>query len=279
VAIAADPDFAAAHAGRSMQLSSLYNSYLRADDATAAEAAAQRAIALAPQLPAAHFALASKRQSTLDFRGAADTYDKLLRLPGVGSQELAGAALFKAKMGQPSDALRLADRAVAVDGLNPSAQRTRVRVFLAGRSGQSAIEAIAAIEAADPANKVPPSYRGEAFLLLNRVKEAAAAYGEEPIAWIRQHGQAVAYARLGDRANADKAFTALKYRRANVAAYQIASVHAVRGEPELALAVLAHALATRDAGLANLRVDPIFDALRGDPRFIAIEKQLGFPPR
>ena len=278
VAIAADPEFAAAHAGRSMELSGLYNMYLRADDADAAEAAALRAIALAPQLPAAHYALASKRQSTLDFRGAAETYERILRLPGISSRELDGAARFKAVMGQPREALMLAERAAAVDPLNPRARLARVRVMLAARAGQSALTAIEVLEAVDPSNKVQAGYKGNAFLLLGRLKEAAVAYGEEPVAWISLTGQAIAYARLGDRANADKAFTALKYRRADVAAYQIAQVHAVRGETELALATLSHAVGLRDPGLANLRVDPEFDGLRKNPRFMVIEKSLNFPP-
>ena len=33
----------------------------------------------------------------------------------------------------------------------------------------------------------------------------------------------------------------------------------------------------RDAGLANLRVDPLMDPLHNEPRFQAIERALKFP--
>jgi hypothetical protein len=55
-------------------------------------------------------------------------------------------------------------------------------------------------------------------------------------------------------------------------------VHALRGEPDLALAQLEKAVAARDPGLVDLRIDPVFENLRKDPRFAAIEKRLAFPP-
>ena len=46
----------------------------------------------------------------------------------------------------------------------------------------------------------------------------------------------------------------------------------------LAFAQLDRAVATRDPGLIELRIDPALDPLRRGPRFAAIEKRLGFPP-
>lgn len=52
----------------------------------------------------------------------------------------------------------------------------------------------------------------------------------------------------------------------------------MRGEADLAFAQLDRAVAKRDPGLTQFRIEPALDSLRRDPRFAAIEKRLGFPP-
>jgi len=49
------------------------------------------------------------------------------------------------------------------------------------------------------------------------------------------------------------------------------------GETEQALARLEHALATRDSMLRDLRVDRAWDALRDEPRFVALQARMRFP--
>ncbi|MFN3590673.1 MAG: TPR end-of-group domain-containing protein [Thermaurantiacus sp.] len=61
-------------------------------------------------------------------------------------------------------------------------------------------------------------------------------------------------------------------------AYQFAEIHAARGESELAFQQLARAVETRDPGLGDLLVAPVFDGMRKDPRFADIIRRAGFPP-
>jgi hypothetical protein len=46
----------------------------------------------------------------------------------------------------------------------------------------------------------------------------------------------------------------------------------------MALAWLEKAVRLRDSGLAALKVDPLLDPLRNEPRFRAIQIALNFPP-
>ena len=48
------------------------------------------------------------------------------------------------------------------------------------------------------------------------------------------------------------------------------------GRGDNALGFLEQALALRDAGLVRLRNDPLLDPVRTQPRFIAIEREIGF---
>jgi hypothetical protein len=56
----------------------------------------------------------------------------------------------------------------------------------------------------------------------------------------------------------------------------LANIYGMVGEPDLALPILAHSLAT-PAGLfvQDLRLDPAWDPLRGDARFQQLLKQYG----
>jgi len=60
-------------------------------------------------------------------------------------------------------------------------------------------------------------------------------------------------------------------------AYQIAQVHAWRGEKDQAFEWLDRSYGLHDAGLSRMRYDPLFAGLRDDPRFAAFKKKMGFP--
>ena len=61
------------------------------------------------------------------------------------------------------------------------------------------------------------------------------------------------------------------------AAYQYAEVYAQWGDATKALEWLEMAMRLRDAGLVDLKSDPLLDPIRQEPRFQAIERELKFP--
>ena len=75
----------------------------------------------------------------------------------------------------------------------------------------------------------------------------------------------------------DRALGELKDASAIVAAYQIAGVHAQRGEKDQAIAELDTALQSQSPNLEQLPTDPFLDPLRSDPRFEALSNKLNFP--
>jgi hypothetical protein len=60
-------------------------------------------------------------------------------------------------------------------------------------------------------------------------------------------------------------------------AYQFAHDLAWWGNHLRALDWLDTAMRLRDSGLENLKTDPLFDPLRREPRFQAVERELKFP--
>jgi hypothetical protein len=60
-------------------------------------------------------------------------------------------------------------------------------------------------------------------------------------------------------------------------AYQYAEIYSQRGNTAKALEWLQTAVRVRDPGLGWLKMDPLLDPLRNEPRFQAIETALKFP--
>jgi len=66
-------------------------------------------------------------------------------------------------------------------------------------------------------------------------------------------------------------------KRGYVSSYNIAQIHARLGDKPQALAMLARAYGARDGNLTYLKVDPVFDDLRSDPRFQGLLQKLAMP--
>lgn len=86
---------------------------------------------------------------------------------------------------------------------------------------------------------------------------------------LRFAGMAMAYHNLHQPTQSRQALDLLVDKYAISYAYQIAAVHAWRGEKDQAFAWLDRALARRDASLVYLKFDPLMQNLRGDPRYRA----------
>ena len=92
-----------------------------------------------------------------------------------------------------------------------------------------------------------------------------------------QEGIAMAEHALGHRKESQQALDELIAKYAHDWAFQIAQVHAWRGEPDKAFEWLERAYEQRDGGLEVIKADPRFKALRTDARFAALLKKLGLP--
>ena len=103
-----------------------------------------------------------------------------------------------------------------------------------------------------------------------------AAQQEPPGVW---QDSALAVARqIGtDRSSADAALRTLVEKHANVAAYQIAQVYALRNDADNTFEWLNRAWSNRDAGIPGLLYDPFILRYKDDPRFPAFCRKVGLP--
>ena len=93
--------------------------------------------------------------------------------------------------------------------------------------------------------------------------------------WLSQVCLAVIYKKLGQHGDAEAQLA--KLRADNGFAYQWAEIYAQWSNAAKGLDALDVAFRLRNPGLRYLKVDPLLNPLRREPRFQEIERELQFP--
>ena len=281
IAIAADPDFALAHAALSRVLASIAASSAQASELkplyTQAVAEAERAIALAPTLPQGQLALGYARfAGFLDVRGARPSYDKAYQYGRGNADIVLLCAAFMARTRRFREARDAIDWALALDPLNPRTHRAAGAIAFASRRYADAITQGQRAVALNPKISNANASIGDSLMELGKITEARAAYAKEPSAMFRLRGLAALEHRAGNQAAAEKAFAQLVSEVGDAAMYQQAEVMAQWGRADDAMAKLQRARAIGDSGLSLIATDPLLDPISNDPRFVNLVKDLGF---
>jgi len=281
IAIAADPNFALAHAALSRVLSSIAAEYSDASQLKSLYGAAideaRRAVAIAPTLAEGHLALGyALFAGRLDVRGAKPSYDAAYRYGRGNADILLLYALYAVRARQFRQADDAIDRALALDPLNPRTHRAAGTIAYASRRYEDAIpEYRRALELNSKMSNAN-AFMGDCLMELRRLDQARAAYLKEPSAMFRLRGLAILEHRAGNQPTAERAFQQLIAEVGDAAMYQQAEVLAQWGKTDEALDRLNRAKAIGDSGLSYVATDPLLDPIAKDPRFTMLIKSLGF---
>lgn len=281
VAVAADPEFALAHAGLSRVLASIASQSAQASDLkllySSAVEQAERAIEIAPGLAEGHLALAYARfAGFLDIRGAQPSYEKAYELGRGNADVVLLYALYAVRDRRYAVARDAIERALALDPLNPRTHRAAGTVAYASRRYADAVTGYRRALQLNPKMSIARAFMGDALLQMGKLDEAREAYAAETAPMFRLRGLAIVEHRAGNRAAAEKAFNALVSEIGDAAMYQQAEVMAQWGRTDDALARLHRAREIGDSGLSYVATDPLLDPIAKDPRFLRFIKDLGF---
>lgn len=281
LAIAADSNFALAHAWLSRVLASIAASEASAGELKplyeAAIAEARRATELAPTLADAHLALGyALFAGKLDVRGARPSYDQAYRYGRGDADIVLLYALYTVRTRRFGAARSAIERALALDPLNPRTHRAAGSIAYASRRYADAVGEYRRALQLNPEMSNAHAFMGDSLMELLRMKEARVAYDAEPAAMFRLRGLAVLEHRLGNQPAAESAFNQLVSEAGDAATYQQAEVMAQWGRTDDALRLLARARAVGDSGLSILATDPLLDPIARDPRFVRLVKDIGF---
>jgi len=282
-ALARDPNYADAHVLRALVLDNSSTRYAKtpaelASTLAQAAAAADRAIAIAPGLGYAYAVLGTIEGDRLDFAGALSHVRRSLALSPDDPNVIRSAANVVPYLGSPQEALRLADRQIALDPLEPRAFAVRAQIFEILRRYPEAIDAARKALQLAPQLSVARIWLGDCLTLMNRAAEAKTEYQKLPADDVfRLTGEAILAARSRDLAGAEKIMARLRALYGPSSSYQYAQIYAQAGDAGRAFAELGNAVEAKDPGLQLLKTDPFMDPVRGDPRYGALLKQLNFP--
>jgi hypothetical protein len=120
--------------------------------------------------------------------------------------------------------------------------------------------------------------RGLAYLGVGEYEAARLSCTTPPLSWVGEMGVAIAYDKLGRKTEAQAQVAQMKSESGDAMAYQFATIYAQWGDIPSALDWLDTAYRLKDPGFAWMKVDPMMNPLRSEPRFQAIEAKLKFPP-
>jgi serine/threonine protein kinase len=118
---------------------------------------------------------------------------------------------------------------------------------------------------------------GLAYLYLGQLPEALDAMEKEPEKDLRLAGLALVYTALGQRTESDTALQSLEAEFAATDAFEIALIHAYRGEAEAAFGWLRRCVQTHNSKIVSIKTEPLLRTLHGDPRFQSLLVKLKLP--
>jgi TolB-like protein/Flp pilus assembly protein TadD len=281
-AIRLDPNFARAHVGTAEVQIGYAGNYAPGPEIRSwyrrARDHAEKAISLAPELGEAHVAMAlTLERGYLDFARAQSEYERALSLSPNDPGVLIRSGRFFVTMGRTEEGLSKIRRAIAMDQLNPKGYALLSYALGDAQRYREAIEANDRALQIDANSSEVRSARGLNYLLLGEFDSARQSCQTEKRDWQCRLCMAVLYDRLSRHADAESERAALQAEFGEGVAYQIAEIYAQWGDIPKALDWLETAYRLPDAGIVTLKLDPLVDPLRKEPRFREIERKLNFP--
>lgn len=281
-ALAIDPNYAEAYVLKGRLLNAYANYFGNEAELQPyrrrAMASVQKAQQITPGLASAHNALAEVYRGQLELRSAEREYKRAQELGAADADFARDYASFLVKIGRGEEALRLADRAIALDPLNSQSYQARFVVLMGSHRLADAVDFSKRVERGRPAMFDWPSYLVHALIGLGRFDEAR-KYLElrPPGSADRLTGEAALAGVAGDLPAVERVVDKLKASFGDAASYQYAEIYAQARQPEKAFGALDRAWAIRDSGLLGIKSDPLLEPLRKDPRFAELVRKIDFP--
>jgi TolB-like protein/Flp pilus assembly protein TadD len=243
-----------------------------------ARSAAEKALAIDDALSEAHTALAFVNSTyEFDWAGAETRFRRALDLnPNNAYAHLLYAAMVLAPTGRLDEAVTQQQRACDLDPLSAVTMSGMGAISVMLQQFDDAIAASRRALELDPGYPWAHRWMGEAFLLKGLYDEAELAFSAIETPAFGAGFLGYCYARTHRVPEAAKLLLHLEKLTANcpMLALQVAVIHLGLDNLDMALNWLHKACDTHAPGVHWLMVEPIWDALRPDPRFGQILRRL-----
>lgn len=282
-AIRLEPDFAPAHAGLANAYSEAGSLTLLApqDSYPKAEKAARRALAIDPNLAGAYIALAEvEADYNWNWAAAEANHRRALELRPNSAQAHFSYGEFLARMGRFAESATHTDLGQQLDPTRVNYTAVRgLHLYLEHRFGDAIAQSHKAIQQDRTTYlaylylSVAHAARGTYDDGLKAARDAAALTGGVVSDWFVA---ALNYALMNDRANAEAMLQRMHAasRERYVDPFLFVAVYAYLGDKTRAFEYLERSYAERSYWMTTLRVHPVVDSLRGDPRFVEMVQRM-----
>jgi serine/threonine-protein kinase len=277
-----DPDYALAYAGVGYVYAVGAGTYEEPGEAMRkAREASLQALKLDEALPQAHFSLALvKWWFDWDWTAAEAEFKRALDLDTNNAIYRAVYADFLSTQERFTDAVAQAQQAQELDPISVYVSSALAKVFYISRQYDRALEGYRQMLELDPDSARGRRDLGNVLLQRGQYAEAiadlrqAVARKSDPD-FISYLARAYAVAGRRDEARRTLAQLLQTAKRRYVSPVYVARAYAGLGDNAQALASLNQAFQQRSDQLTGLRVDPAFDHLRADPRFVDLLRRVG----
>ena len=290
-AIKADPNYALAYTG----LARVYHwmgtrSFWPAKESKEkVEWAALKALQLDDTLAEGHVRLGVLKFNNFDWAGAERDLKRALELDSNSPEANSAYFQFLAGLGRTEEALRYAVRAQELDAA--FAPGNLGLAYLFARQFDKAIEVYRKEIEKNPDSALMHILLGEAYVAKGMAEEGVAemqkgvaldpSLTKTPQRWDRYPMLAYAYAMAGRRDEALKTLAAqhsLAKQRDDVSPYNFAIIYTGLGDKDRAFEWLEKCIAERTPLVYRLKVRPMFDPLRSDPRYPELLRRMNLEP-
>ncbi len=250
-----------------------------------AKAAARRALDIDGNLAEAHTTLAFVDLFEWNWAAAERGFLRALELNPSYATARHWYALYLSWTGRHEEAIAQIEKARALDPLSIAIDNEMGNILFWARRYDEAIEHHLQTFAIDPDFKRAHKSLGFAYLLEGMNEEAL-----EEFHWLIDNAGspedfaslAIAYAKMGKKDEAEKILAKLVSPDEGAEAqrsisFELAQVYVTLGEMDDAIEYLHRAFNEGSGEIVYLKVAPIFDPLRGDPRFQELLRRMNFP--
>ena len=286
-AIDRDPNYALAYAALSRcyrLLATPLNSMSMEEAMPKAEEMAMKALELDNTLAEAHAALGDLQRSFhWNLEEAEKEYKLAMELDPSSYEALFGHSFVMSVLGRHDEAIVAIKRAQQIDPLSPLARTAATLHFIWARRYDEAVEQARAAQQIYP--DLPRVYQrlADTYEAMGLYDEAAAAWqqwqilvgvSEEEVAGITE----AASSGMETYWRWMLSYWNERAKRESVPPTDFAGHHAQLGEKDQAFEWLEKAYEARSSSLINLKVKPLYDPLRDDPRFTDLLRRMNLEP-
>jgi serine/threonine-protein kinase len=248
-----------------------------------AEEAAVKALQLDNTLAEAHAALGFTRLYNWNWTAAEQSLKRAIELNPSFAEAHSIYSRYLSALGRAEEAIAETNRAQELDPLSLLISMQRGYVLTNSRHFDEAIEQLRRVIALDPNNYTAHWYLGLAYTNNKRFDDATATSEKAVVLSSRAPGalgvMGMCYGLAGRKVEANKTLDELLElnRRRYVTPVALVQVYIGLGDKDRAFAWLEKAYQERSYFMAYLKVIPVADPLRSDPRFDDLLRRMGLP--